>query len=143
MSIKRIFVPIDFSAYSERALELGLEMARALGARLQVFHCYQEVTGGRAPVGSAELDESVRDDVEKQLKALIDRFNSDGVEVELEVIPGIFPGAAVLAAARKTTADLIVIGTHGRTGLKHALLGSVAEEVVREAHCPVVTVRAT
>jgi len=141
MTIKRIFVPTDFSAYSERALELGLEMARAFGARLQVFHCYQEVAGAGAPVGSAGLDESVRETAEKELKALVDRYDSDGVELELDLIPGIFPGAAVLEAAQKTTADLIVIGTHGRTGLKHALLGSVAEEVVREAHCPVVTVR--
>jgi glycine betaine transporter len=141
MIIKRIFVPIDFSAYSERALELGLEMARAFGARLQVFHCYQEVAGAGAPVGSAGLDDSVRVDAEKKLKAVVGRFDSDGVEVELDLIPGIFPGAALLEAARKTTADLIVIGTHGRSGLKHALLGSVAEEVMREAHCPVVTVR--
>ena len=142
MAIERIFVPTDMSAHSERALEVGLEMARALGARLQVFHCYQEVAGAGAPVGSAGLDSKVRVEAEKQLKDLIGRLDSEGVEVELELFPGMFPENAVLEAARKTTADLIVLGTHGRTGLKHTLLGSVAEKVVREASCPVTVVKA-
>jgi nucleotide-binding universal stress UspA family protein len=141
MTIKRIFVPTDFSTHSEGALKLGLEMARAFGARLQVFHCYQEVAGAGAPVGSTGLDSSAPENAEKQLKELVGRFDSEGIEVDLDLVPGIFPAAAVLEAARTTTADLIVMGTHGRTGLKHALLGSVAEGVVREASCPVTTVK--
>ena len=143
MAIKMIFVPTDFSSHSETALEFGLKLAKALGARLHVFHCFEELTGGKkAPVGSVGLDPTLREDAEKQLKELIGRLDSKGVEIELEVVPGMYPAKMVPAAARRTTADMIVVGTHGRTGLKHALLGSVAEAVVRDAPCPVVTVKA-
>lgn len=142
LAIERIFVPTDFSNHSERALDVALEMARAFGARLQLFHCFDEVEGGKAPVGSAGLDPAIRASAEERLKQLVGRFDSDGVEIDLEVHPGMFPAAAVRERARETAPDLIVLGTHGRTGLRRALLGSVAEELVREAPCPVVIVKA-
>ena len=142
MAIKRIFVPTDFSAYSERAVEFALEIARAFGASLLVFHCYPEVPGGKAPAGSAGLDPAIRANAEERLKQLVERFDSEGVKVDLEAYPGLHPVEVVRKMARETAPDLIVMGTHGRTGLGRALLGSVAEEIVREASCPVVTVKA-
>jgi nucleotide-binding universal stress UspA family protein len=142
MSVQRIFIPTDFSPHSEHALEVAFEMASAFGARLQVFHCFQEVKGAQAPVGSAGLDPAIRDSAEDALNQQLKRFDSYGVDVDLDLQPGMFPATALLDAARKSTADLIVLGTHGRSGLKRVLLGSVAEEVVREATCPVVMVKA-
>jgi nucleotide-binding universal stress UspA family protein len=142
MPIEKIFVPIDFSDCSERAVALGLDMARAFGARLHVFHCFAEVAGGKAPVGSAGLDPAIRAEAEERLGQLVGRFDSEGVEVDLEVHPGMYPAQAVLETTRRTAPDLIVLGTHGHSGLKHTLLGSVATEVVREATCPIVTLKA-
>lgn len=142
MSIQRILVLTDFSPCSARALETAVEMARALKAQLQVLHCYDELTGGRAPLGSAGLDPSLRDDALARVKDQVERVGVEGVDVEYEVRPG--PNAtAVLDAIRKAAPDLLVLGTHGRTGLEHVLLGSIAEKCVREAPCPVVTVKAS
>lgn len=145
MAIERIFVPVDFSKYSEQALALALEIAKGVGAHLEVFHCYDEVRSGKAPVGSAGLDPAIRANAEEDMKQLLARFQSkaEGVDVELNLHPGMFPKAAVLARAEETNPDLIVLGTHGHTGLMQALLGSVAEELVRKAPCPVLTVRAS
>lgn len=142
MSIERIMVLTDFSAYSDRAVETAVELARALQAHLQVLHCYGELTGGRrAPVGSAGLDPKLRDDAVARMKEQVARFRAEGVDVEYEAHPG--PGAeSILGVVRKAAPDLLVLGTHGRTGLEHALLGSIAEKCVREAPCPVVTAKA-
>jgi nucleotide-binding universal stress UspA family protein len=143
MPIEQIFVPIDFSDYSERAVALGLDMARAFGARLHVFHCFEELTGGKkAPVGSVGLDPAIRAKAEEDLAQLVGRFDSQGVEVDLECHPGMYPAEIVLETVEKTAPDLIVLGTHGHSGIKHALFGSLTEEIVRKARCPVVTVKA-
>lgn len=142
MTIERILIPIDFSSHSERALEVALELARPLGARLQVLHCFEEVPGGRAPLSSTGIDPALRADALERLKGLLADRDTGGVDVEIDVEPGMDPSAAILKAARQSSPDLIVLGTHGRRGLKRAVLGSVAEEIVREARCPVVTVKA-
>lgn len=141
MAIQRILVPTDFSPHSDRALELAFELARALGASVQVIHCFEELSGGRAPLGSAGLDPKLRANALERLKERVTGLQPEGVEVEFDVHPGIYPATAVVEAALKATPDLIVLGTHGRSGLTHALLGSVAEKVIREATCPVVTVK--
>ncbi len=143
MSIGKILVLTDFSPCSDRALGLALEMARGMGAHLEVVHCFAEVPGGRAPVGSAGLDPALRENALARMKEQVDRFDAEGVSLELDAHPGLYAATAILDAARKATPDLIVVGTHGRTGLKHALLGSVAEQVVHEAPCPVVVVKAS
>ena len=142
MAIERIFIPVDYSPSSERALGVAVEMARAFGAHLQVFHCFDEVAGGKAPVGSAGLDPAIRESAEEQRTAFTGPSEVAGVDLEIELNPGMFPAPAVLEAALKASPDLIVIGKHGRKGLKSALLGGVAEKVVREAACPVVIAKA-
>jgi nucleotide-binding universal stress UspA family protein len=141
MAIKMILVPVDFSSHSERALKLALELAKALGARVHVFHCFQVLVGGRAPLGSTGLDPKLREDAQASLEQWVGGLEKAGVSVEAELLPRPYPSEAILDAAQKTHPDLIVMGTRGTSGLKHIFLGSVAERVVREAPCPVVTVK--
>lgn len=141
--IRTILAPVDFSASSTKALEYALEMAKTLGAKVQILHVY--------PLLSYALqDDVIPDDprfvadleaeLEKQLAELKRRYEPRGVPLETKLVPGV-PYAEILRVAASIPADVIVIGTHGRTGLRRMLLGSVAERVVRGAEIPVLTVR--
>lgn len=141
--IRTILAPVDFSESSIKALEYALEMAKALGAKVQILHVY--------PLLSYALqDDVIPDDprfvadleaeLEKQLADLESRYEPRGVPLETKLVPGV-PYAEILRVAGEIPADVIVIGTHGRTGLRRVLLGSVAERVVRGAEIPVLSVR--
>src|SRR5207245_2296496 len=130
--IRTILVPTDFSAHSAEAFSAGLTLARALGARLVVLHVAQ-------PPVVAEGGQVLTDPRQGEPTDLVARLRQahpgDGqVPVQHEVIVADRTGAAaVLEMTDKLGCDLIVMGTHGRTGLSHLLFGSVAEEVVRRA----------
>jgi len=141
MAIETILLPVDFSAHSGRALAVTLELAKALGAKVHVFHCFQVLVGGRAPLGSTGLDPKLREEAEAGLQQCVDQLKKAGVTVESEVLPRPYPSEAILDVAAKVQPDLIVMGTKGATGLKHILLGSVAERIIREAPCPVLTAK--
>jgi len=136
-----ILVPIDYSEPSNAALELAAGIARAFNGRLLVLHLlpievyavadYPVVTGDGARV--AEETQRLRQHVR-------DLLGPDAPAYEVEVTWG-SPYLQIVDYAIERRADLIVIGTHGRTGIKHVLLGSVAEKTVRLAPCPVLTVR--
>ena len=143
--IRTILIPIDFSADSAKALEEGIGFAKAFGAKLHLLHCYQINVGGVSPYGlvlSEDLDREVRETAERGLDEWRGRVAAGGVEIETAVTPH-FPSEAISKTAGEIGADLIVMGTRGLTGLKHVLLGSVAERTIRIAPCPVLTVKSS
>jgi nucleotide-binding universal stress UspA family protein len=143
ISLDTILVSHDFSSHADAALRRAVELARVARAKIHLVHAYapplRSVMAEEAAV-PAEVWNAVRDGALEQLEALRRKVSEQGVEAAVEV-SSMFPVEAILAAAKKTGADLIALGTRGRTGLKHVLLGSIAERVVRLAPCPVLTVK--
>ncbi len=142
---KRILVPIDFSPYADAAVELAVELARPLGARVDLLHIFRPpaeiVTAYELAVPTA-YHEDLRAASQAQLDAAVAKVHAAKVEGEGHLRDGA-PADAICDQAREIGADLIVMGTRGRTGLAHVLLGSVAQRVLKIAPCPVLTVRAS
>ena len=140
---RKILVPVDFSEHSGRALEHAIALAKAFGAEIHLLHCYQINIGAVSPYGIVlpeSLERDVRDAATRRLGEWSDKVSAQGVRVEQHITPQ-FPSEAIQATATEVGADLIVMGTRGLTGLKHVLLGSVAERTLRVAPCPVLTVK--
>ena len=139
--IERILVGIDFSDCSRAALRFAFTLANKLGARVDVLHVL-------APPPYVPLDlalwQGMDRDLSSQVLASVEQFVAEaapgGAETARIRVEAGVPYETLVTAAEE--ADLVVVGTHGRTGLPHLLLGSVAERVVRLSPCPVVTVRA-
>ena len=141
---KRILCPIDFSDASRAALETAADLASRHGATLTLFHAYP-VPGYTFPDGSFGASTRMLDELAEQARGHLDEwkgiaagFGLQGVEAATAVGE---PAYEIVSYAKEKAVDLVVVGTHGRTGLTHALMGSVAERVVRKAPCPVLTVR--
>jgi universal stress protein A len=141
-ALDRILVPIDFSECSHKALRYAIPLAKEHAAAITLLYVvpkqYETYDYGGPNMPSLEAQMFV--DGEKRLRGMIE----DEVKDEVPAEQIVRTGAAVdeiLAAARDLPANLIVISTHGHTGLRHMLLGSVAEQVVRRAPCPVLVVR--
>ena len=147
-SLNRILVPIDFSAHSEKAIRYATTLANKFGARLSLLHVVEDpfVTGAwQAEVFVPNIPELLNDLVKAAKAQLAERkkdLAAHGFVIETAVVTG-RPATAIVEQASTGRFDLIVMGTHGRTGLAHAFLGSVAERVVQKAPCPVLTVRGT
>jgi nucleotide-binding universal stress UspA family protein len=144
VQLKQILIPIDFSDYSDQALRWGVSLAQKYGAQLLLLHVIPEVleeVSARESAGE-QLVIDLTAEVEAQLHEIARQGLKEGVAVDVRVADG-EPADAILRMARQEKVDLIVMGTHGRTGLSHLLLGSTAEAVVRAAACPVFTVRAS
>ena len=143
MRIKSILVPLDFSPPSKKALDYAVDLARQFKAKLTLLHVVEPVgTPGFAAsfplvMEDDELMAVARNELEQQVKAA--RLPRPMVEKILVRFGRSFH--EITEAARTRKVDLIVISTHGHTGLKHALLGSTTERVVRHASCPVLVVR--
>jgi universal stress protein A len=143
--IHRILVAIDFSEHSQRALGEAIGLAKKFGAELHLVHCYQvqPVEAIGAPYGVVvpeSYERAIREAAVARLADWREKVIAEGVRAEQHLALD-RPSLGIVALAEKLPADLIVVGTHGLTGLKHVLLGSVAERVVRHAPCPVLTVR--
>lgn len=141
-AIKRILVPIDFSDCSRKALQYALPLAKQHQATITLLYVVPPVYGGTEYVANehAQIEASMKAGGEKELaKLAMDTMLS---EVSTSSVVRVGPPAKeIIEAARGLPADLVVISTHGRTGLKHVFLGSVAEHVVQRAPCPVLVVR--
>jgi nucleotide-binding universal stress UspA family protein len=140
-TIERILVAHDFGDASDAALKYAIGLAEKLGARVTIVHAYE------IPVYGFAEGVALTADVAGQIRAVssdaLDRIVQGAARPGLELHGTLRQGPAwseITAAATELHADLVVIGTHGRRGLAHALLGSVAEKVVRTAPCPVLTV---
>jgi nucleotide-binding universal stress UspA family protein len=138
MKAKRILFPTDFSAYGQEALRWATVLARDTGATLIIAHVEEPPMA----YGGGELYFPSEDGNREELKqALVKIVPTDPkVPFEHKLLVG-DPANAIVEAAEQEHADIIVIGTHGRTGLTRLLMGSVAEAVVRKAKCPVLTVK--
>jgi nucleotide-binding universal stress UspA family protein len=143
LSIKSILVPLDFSAPSKKALEYAVAFARQFKAKLTLLHVVEPVaTPDFAAAFPLAMDDdkqmaAARNELERVVKAA--RVPRGSVEKILVRCGRSFHEIAEAARTRKV--DLIILSTHGYTGLKHALLGSTTERVVRHAPCPVLVVR--
>ena len=142
LDLKHLLVPVDFGAPSEQALEVAMDLARRFGSRITLVHVYEvpSYVYGGLTFATADLlgpiEEAAREHLDKTLR-----------EVQAQV-PGASailrhgnPALEILAVVGEQHPDLVVMGTHGRKGVSHALLGSVAEKVVRLSKAPVLTTR--
>jgi nucleotide-binding universal stress UspA family protein len=141
MDPKHILVATDFGDEAAKALDVGVELAKKYGATITLLHVY-EIPPYPYPAMPVAVDfvTPIRDAAQKQLASAFEALKLRGVEARSELLYGP-PGSAILETAEHRKADLIVVGTHGRKGVMRALLGSVAEKVVRLAQVPVLTVR--
>lgn len=137
--IRRILMATDFSDYSRDALDRAVQMAKAFGAEIHLLHVL-ELPYTSTPPQYAKALEEVNKEEAKKLNTQAERIRQESIEVRLMSRHGV-PHQQITEAAKEIRADLIVLGTHGRTGLAHMLIGSVAERVVRHAPCPVLTVK--
>jgi nucleotide-binding universal stress UspA family protein len=139
MNAKKILFPTDFSHTGDAALEYATSLAENWGAKLFIVHVEEHPLaygGGEMYYGVLEPDtEALR----KMLEAVVPKGK---VAYEHHLLMG-EPAQAVVDFAREKDVDLIVLGTHGRSGLTRLVMGSVAEAIVRSAHCPVLTVKAS
>jgi nucleotide-binding universal stress UspA family protein len=143
MQIKKILVPTDFSEHADHALASAVKLARPVGASIHLIHVVQLpvlAVNPEAPMLPVTFWQELREHARKRLAPVQKKIEADGVHCEIEVIEDV-PGFAIPAAAQRVHADLIVMGSRGLTGVKHVLLGSVAERTVRGAACPVLTVK--
>jgi nucleotide-binding universal stress UspA family protein len=142
--IATILVPTDFSPDADAALEKAMDFAKLFGARIHLLHAYYIVPQAATPWSysfPAGLIEEVRQDALRRVEELREKVKARGLEASCE-ISAEPPSLAIVAAAERQKADLIAMGTRGLTGIKHVLLGSVAERTLRHAPCPVLTVKA-
>ena len=142
--VKRVVVATDFSDGAERALTVAIRFAKLLGATVDIVHVYPMATAGVlspipgvVPMPPPPAD--VMDEIAGRLDALATQVREAGVNALTTSLEG---GAAdeIVAYANRVSTDLIVMGTHGRTGIRRVLLGSVAEQVLRQARCPLLVV---
>lgn len=143
-TLSRILVPTDFSVSSDAALEYGKMLAERFGAALHVLHVIEEpAIAGGYDIYVMELPrmrEAAQREAEARLDQLLTTTERERLQASTEIADGYAP-RTIVDVGRRRGVDLIVMGTHGRSGLAHLLLGSVAEKVIRMAPCPVLTVR--
>ncbi len=140
---KTLLVPVDFSDTSNLALDYAVDLAKALGAKVVVMHAYELPVYGfpdGALVATVEIATRIMNGAQAGLAALLEKRKDKGVEITSVLRQGV-PWDEVHSVAEEVKADMIVIGTHGRGGLARALLGSVAEKIIRTSTRPVLTIR--
>ena len=143
INLKRILVPTDFSESARHALLYGTSFAREYEGELLLLHVVENLTVGYAsdlfPVPMAEVFDEISGYAKAELAKLGAEVREKGIAVRELVVQG-KPSAEIVRVAREETADMIVLGTHGKGMLDKALFGSTAERVIRRAPCPVLTV---
>jgi nucleotide-binding universal stress UspA family protein len=138
MNARKILYPTDFSTLGQTALEMATSLARDRGAKLLIVHVEEPATaygGGKLFYG---IDEPDREELQRMLSEVVPTDPSVGYEHRLLIGS---PATGIVHLSEREGVDMIVMPTHGRTGLLRLLMGSVAEEVVRKAKCPVLTVK--
>jgi len=142
--LKQILVATDFSEPSDAALNYGRELAHAFGAHLHILHVVDNLmatmVGPEGYVGNLmEIQRDVEEAARKQLEALINPEDRRDLDAKPVLLTSSTPAFAIVNHAKEAGTDLVVMGTHGRGGFGHLLMGSVAEKVVRSAPCPVLS----
>jgi universal stress protein A len=146
MEIRRILAPTDFSELSKQGLKSALELAEAFGAKLLLLYVVEPPPYPVEGIVPSHLGATMLDDLERQatndLAQMLSETQASQMDVARRVVVGI-PYRKIVDVAEEEKIDLIVMTTHGRTGLSHLMMGSVAEKIVRTAPCPVLTIRPT
>lgn len=150
--IRKILCPMDFSDTSLRALRTAVGLAERLGSSLTLLHVVEPApsvaaappeayiaTPGLTYGSAVEYERQMREEAQKQMNIIIEGHVPKSLGVTAAVQIG-DEARGIVNYADEGDFELVVMGTHGRTGIKRALLGSVAEKVVRHAHCPVMTI---
>ncbi len=144
LRLKKILVPIDFSEPSKKALRYAVPFAESFGARVDLVHVveptYYPAEMAYMSGEMANLEEVVEKNARLQLETLASEVIPGQCRGEITVHTGV-PFKEIAGTAKELESDLIIISTHGYTGLKHLFMGSTTERVVRIAPCPVLTVR--
>jgi nucleotide-binding universal stress UspA family protein len=142
--VKRLVVATDFSATAERALTASIRFAKLMGATLDLVHVYSVPSpGAMSPMPGVVPPRAPGPDELRAIEGRLDALRSKARELGLQCLSANLvgdPAVEITSYARRIGAELIVVGTHGRTGIRRALLGSVAELVLRKARCPVLVV---
>lgn len=138
LNIRTILIPTDFSDAADAAFHLACSLARDHGSRLEILHVVTPATVAYTEGVMLPPTEDIKDELWAKLDTI--KPTEASIELSRHMIEG-EPATEILRVAKETNSDLIVMGTHGRRGLTRLLMGSVAEEVVRKASCPVLTVR--
>lgn len=146
IKLDRILVPTDFSDFSRPAMQYGCAIAARFSAEMHLLHVVPDpaMLVPEAAAFSVETMQAQSESLVKGAQATLNTLPPDGWENEKQIIREVRVGAAfmeIIDYAREHSIDLIVIGTHGRSGLMHILMGSVAERIVRKSPCPVLTVK--
>ncbi len=140
----KILIAIDFSENSEHAFDYALMLARQFQAELTIMHVINEpvdLRGFYVPhISFEQLEKEIADGAEKMMETFCQTRMADFTPYQTAIVSGV-PCEEIIRKAEETAASLIVLGTHGRTGLDHLIFGSTAERVVRGASCPVLTIR--
>jgi universal stress protein A len=146
MEIRRILAPTDFSELSKQGFKSAFELAEVFGAQLLLLHVVDPPPYPVEGIVPSHLGATLLDDLERQasneLAQMLSETQGSKVDVARRVVVGI-PYRKIVEVADEEKSDLVVMTTHGRTGLSHLVMGSVAEKVVRTAPCPVLTIRPT
>lgn len=144
MQIKTILFPTDFSNGARAAMDHAISLAMDYQAKLILLYVIQDISIAEWYIPStlavADLTEDMRKSASQEMDKWIAEVSAKVNDVEKMIARGV-PFVEIIKTAKEKSADLIVIGTHGRTGIDHLLFGSTAEKVVRKAACPVLTVR--
>lgn len=143
-AIKKILVPVDFSDYSKNALRYAVSFAKLFNAKMYIQYVVEpavypaDFSLGQVAIPTTDVDMAQR--AENELNRLAEEEIGSSVEYEKIIKTG-KPFMEIIEAASEIDADLIIIATHGHTGVEHLLFGSTAEKVVRKSPCPVLTLR--
>jgi nucleotide-binding universal stress UspA family protein len=146
MQIRNILLPTDFSECGNYALAYAASLARKFGASMICLHVIEPIvptvgySGMTEPLPIADITEQLEDSAERELPKLAECEECEGIDIEELIVHG-EAASEIVRVARERQVDLIVIASHGRTGLGRILFGSTAEAVVRHASCPVLVVK--
>jgi len=146
LKFKKFLVPTDFSGCSRNALEYGISLAGKCSAKIFLLHVIDvnqfppDLVLHHLSLEPEKMEKALEAEAENSMKKLITRIKRARIPFTSMVRSG-NPYSEIVSFAGEAKIDLIIMGTHGRTGIVHALLGSTAEKVVRQAPCPVLTVK--
>ncbi|RKZ30787.1 universal stress protein [bacterium] len=144
IKMDKILLPTDFSEHSKAAAPYAVDIASRYGAELHIIHVFDENALDPLYFSYSGTVGEYFDKVKEGFDSEVDSFLSDIDTGDLTIVPILSNGnpfVEIVRYAKNNDIDMIIIGTHGRTGLSHMLLGSIAEKVIRKAHCPVLSVR--
>jgi nucleotide-binding universal stress UspA family protein len=152
-TFERILVPTDFSTCSHLACEMAMKLAMTYGSSIELIHVHELLAAWPGFVipdlvlsmpnePSKSLDEFVQTRALRALEHIVEKLQRAGVTHVRHRTESGDPGAIIVRIAEEEKFDLIVMGTHGRKGIERLMMGSVAERIVRQAKCPVLTIRA-